>query len=155
MQGVAIGSPAYMSPEQVSDARSARAPADIYSLGATWYHMLSGAPPFSGRNGAQVMMMVVAEMPKPINERVADLPIGIAHLVTRMLAKDASARPQSATDLLTELDAIENDPHQIHTKRSTARRHPAPTRDVGLLVMIGLLVLVLVGVGAAIWFSQR
>ena len=155
MQGVAIGSPAYMSPEQVSDARSARAPADIYSLGATWYHMLSGAPPFSGRNGAHVMMMVVAEMPKPINERVADLPVGIAYLVTRMLAKDASDRPQSATDLLTELDAIENDPHQIHTKRSIARRHPAPTSDVGLLVMIGLLVLVLVGVGAAIWFSKR
>jgi len=155
MQGVAIGSPAYMSPEQVSDARSARAPADIYSLGATWYHMLSGVPPFSGRNSAHVMMMVVGEMPKPIHERVADLPAGIARLITRMLAKDASARPQSATDLLTELDALDKDPQLTPTQRIAARRNFSPPRDVGLLVMIGLLVLVLAGVGAAIWFSKH
>jgi serine/threonine-protein kinase len=157
MQGVAIGSPSYMAPEQIRNAREARAPADIYSLGATWYHLLSGEPPYSGRNGSEVLAKVLRGPPTPLAERVPALPAGIADLVGRMMAKEVRDRPQTARELLAELDAVEAAPAQTRAQRSAApsARRPAE-RDTSGLVMIGIIVALVVALGGvAIWLAVR
>jgi serine/threonine protein kinase len=152
IQGVAIGSPSYMAPEQIRNARDARAPADIYSLGSTWYHLLSAEPPYSGNNGSQVLAKVLKENPKPIAERVPGLPAGIAELIARMMAKEAKDRPQSAKELLAELDAVEANPTLTRAQRSTTRRIHASERDFSSMVMIGIVVGLVLVVGAiAAW----
>ena len=154
MQGVAIGSPSYMAPEQVRDSRSARAPADIYSLGATWYHLLSAVMPFIGRNGAQVLGMVLREVPKPIRERVPELPAGVAELVTRMMAKEAKDRPQSASELLAELDAVEAQPELTRGQRGATSRSRAPEHDTRFLVLVALVSLIALALaGFAAWLA--
>lgn len=97
--GSIIGTPYYMSPEQaqgqLSDERS-----DIYSLGATLYHMLVGRPPFAGDNFLEVINRHVHESPVPpiqANPRVAE---PLSDLVLRMLAKDPDERHPSADALL-------------------------------------------------------
>jgi len=106
MQGMAIGTPSYMAPEQARNSRAAQPTADIYGLGATWYHLLCGEPPFIGRNGHEVLGKVLRERPRPLQERMPELPAGIAALVGRMLAYRPEDRPQTATALLAEIDAV-------------------------------------------------
>ena len=157
MQGVAIGSPSYMAPEQVRNARDARAPADIYSLGATWYHLLSAEPPFTGKNGPVVLTMVLRDKPKSIGERVPSLPIGIVDLVTRMMAKEAKDRPQSAKELLAEIDAVEANPTMTRAQRTTTRKLHVPDSDTNSQVMIIIVVAVVVivlAVGAWVMWGK-
>ena len=72
-EGVTMGTPLYMSPEQVSasqiDARS-----DLYSLGVTAYHLLSGKPPFAGKTSMAVAMAHVRQKPQPLQQQREDLP---------------------------------------------------------------------------------
>jgi eukaryotic-like serine/threonine-protein kinase len=153
MQGVAIGSPSYMAPEQIRNAREARAPADIYSLGATLYHLLRGEPPYTGRTSAEVLAKVLRENPKPISECVPTLPGRIANLIGRMMAKDVKNRPQSARELLAELDALDAVPA---TTRSQRHRSHHAERDIGSLVMIGLVVALVLGLGGVlVWLKTH
>ncbi len=121
MQGMAIGTPAYMAPEQARNARDAQPTADIYGLGATWYHLLSGNKPFDGRNGHDILSKVLRERPQPIRQRVPDLPAGIADLVEHMMAARPHDRPADATALLAELAAVEAQPQATRTQRQTTR----------------------------------
>ncbi|HBH50464.1 MAG TPA: serine/threonine protein kinase [Planctomycetaceae bacterium] len=102
-EGVTMGTPLYMSPEQVSasklDARS-----DIYSLGVTAYHLLSGKPPFAGKTAMAVAMAHVRQKPQPLQEQREDLPPVLCRIVHKMMAKDPEKRYQSAADLLRDLN---------------------------------------------------
>lgn len=131
MQGMAIGTPAYMAPEQARNSRDAQATTDIYGLGATWYHLLSGHKPFDGRNGHEVLSKVLKERPQPLRERVPDLPAGIAELIGRMMAAKPEDRPASATSLLAELAAVEANPTVTRMQRQTARQAAASAALAG------------------------
>jgi serine/threonine-protein kinase len=102
-EGVTMGTPLYMSPEQVSasqiDARS-----DLYSLGVTAYHLLSGKPPFAGKTAMAVAMAHVRQKPQPLLEQRDDLPPVLCRIVHKLLAKDPKNRYQSAADLLRDLN---------------------------------------------------
>jgi len=106
MQGMALGSPAYMPPEQIRNARDAGPTADIYALGASFYQLVSGKLPFDGKNGTEVMTKVLRETAPPLAQLVPDLPAGVRALIERMMDKDAAKRPQSAEALIAELDAV-------------------------------------------------
>lgn len=104
--GITLGTPLYMSPEQVEgkplDPRS-----DIYSFGVTCYHMLTGAPPFSGETALGVAVQHLKKQPEPLESLRADLPPALCRIVHQMLAKDAARRMTSARDLLRELRRVQ------------------------------------------------
>lgn len=103
--GMTMGTPLYMSPEQVQgqtvDPRS-----DIYSFGITCYHMLTGAPPFTGQNAFEVALKHVNEMPRPLSQARPDLPVDFCNLVDRMVQKDPAKRPQSGREVLRVLNSL-------------------------------------------------
>ena len=106
--GVTMGTPLYMSPEQIEggalDARS-----DIYSLGVTAYHMLAGSPPFDGDSPLVIAMKQVKNDATPIGEVRPDLPTSICQLIHRMIQKDPAQRPQSPAEILQTLNKINLD----------------------------------------------
>ncbi|MEM9412303.1 MAG: serine/threonine-protein kinase, partial [Planctomycetota bacterium] len=103
--GITMGTPLYMSPEQVEgkpvDVRS-----DIYSLGVTTYHMLSGAPPFDGDNALSIAIQHVKNEALPLDEIRPDLPKPLIELVQQMMAKNPADRPSSASQLLKQIKQI-------------------------------------------------
>src|SRR5438876_10517619 len=98
--GVALGTPAYMSPEQASADPSVDHRADIYSLGVLAYELLTGQPPFAGRTPQHLLAAHVTEAPEAISRRRASLPPALAALVMRCLEKRPADRPQSASEVV-------------------------------------------------------
>ncbi|HID50819.1 MAG TPA: serine/threonine protein kinase, partial [Anaerolineae bacterium] len=99
-----VGTPYYMSPEQVSsqpvDARS-----DLYSLGMIMYEMLTGKRPFTGNTPWEILSKHMTETPRPVEELRPDIAPPIALIVHTCLAKSPDARYQSADELVAALDA--------------------------------------------------
>ena len=106
MTGVAIGTPAYMAPEQAGGDPDIDQRADIYSFGCMAYEILTGTPPFGGRAPHQMLLAHLAETPRPVTESRPDTPPELAKLVTACLEKEPAARPQSADELLASLESI-------------------------------------------------
>ncbi|MGH7646997.1 MAG: protein kinase domain-containing protein [Gemmatimonadaceae bacterium] len=104
--GTAIGTPAYISPEQAAGDPTVDHRADLYSFGCTAYEMLAGQPPFANRAPQRLMAAHMTETPRPVQELRADTSPVLAQLVMRWLEKDARARPQSASEILASLDAM-------------------------------------------------
>lgn len=101
--GIAIGTPAYMSPEQASGDRDLDARSDLYSLGIVAYQTLCGEPPFLGNTTPALLVKHLAEAPVPISQRRPDVPPDLAAIVMRLLEKNPDHRFQSATDLVQAL----------------------------------------------------
>ncbi|MEO7086748.1 MAG: protein kinase [Gemmatimonadaceae bacterium] len=104
--GTSMGTPAYMSPEQVSADPSVDHRADIYAWGGVAYEMLVGAAAFAHRTHAQQFAAHLTESPKPVRSIRPDVPSSLARLVEQALEKDPVSRPQSATELLSALSSI-------------------------------------------------
>ncbi len=104
--GVSLGTPAYMSPEQIAGDPNVDHRADLYAWGCMAYEMLAGDPPFVGTSPHRMLAAHLGEAPRPITGRRHDTPPGLAQLVMRCLAKDPSARPAGADELLRELEAV-------------------------------------------------
>lgn len=104
--GVTMGTPLYMSPEQVGgkgvDHRS-----DQYSFGAMAYHMLAGKPPFVGENALAIAVQHLNDTPKPLGDWRPDLPKPICELIHKMMAKKRDERFADPQALLTELKALQ------------------------------------------------
>jgi tRNA A-37 threonylcarbamoyl transferase component Bud32 len=100
--GVTMGTPLYMSPEQV-EGKPVDCRTDIYSLGVTCYHMLAGHPPFQGDSPFEVALHHVRTEPKSLAEIRPDLPPALCVIVHKMIAKDPAARYQTGRELLKDL----------------------------------------------------
>jgi len=107
--GDVLGTPYYMSPEQIRQPSNVDFRADIYSLGATLYHMVVGEPPFDAATPFEIMAKHLNEpVPRPQSRR-PDLPPMLCDIIMRTMAKDPGDRYPSYAELLKDLDrALEN-----------------------------------------------
>ena len=101
-QGVTLGTPSYMAPEQVSGDDNANHRVDIYAAGLVMYEMLTGRSPFAGINKRETIQAQLTQTPPPITR--ADVPSELTRLVLRCLEKSPEARPGSAESILQLLE---------------------------------------------------
>ncbi len=101
-QGITVGTYAYMSPEQITADSKISGKADLYSLGCVLYEMLTGSPPFTGANFAQVWAQHLKDPPPRVREakdrqgNPIDCPEWLDDLIQKLMAKEADDRPHSA-----------------------------------------------------------
>ena len=102
-QGTSLGTPTYIAPEQAAGDPGLDHRADIYSLGAVAYEMLTGHPPFRGKSPQAVMIAHARETPEPVGKKRPDAPPVLARVVMQCLEKDPARRPQHASELVDRL----------------------------------------------------
>jgi len=105
--GMAIGTPAYMAPEQLAGDPAADHRVDIYAVGLLGYELLAGEAPFKASSPQETMAAQLTRAPEPISKRRPDAPPALAALLTRCLAKNPADRPQTATEVVSLLDSLE------------------------------------------------
>ena len=101
-----MGTPDYMAPEQALNARDADIRADIYALGCTLYHLLTGEPPFQDHDWLNTVLAHINKAPVPLIEKRPDVPQALSDLMSRMLAKDPNGRPATPGEVAKALSAF-------------------------------------------------
>jgi serine/threonine protein kinase len=139
--GVALGTAAYMSPEQVRgeklDAR-----ADLFSFGLVLYEMATGQQAFSGETAAVLHEAILNRTPAPARDLNPELPVRLEQIINKALQKDRELRYQSAEQMRTDLESL---------RRETEPNRP---RTRWLAAVAGVIALILV-VGVTLWFKNR
>ena len=154
--GVALGTPAYMAPEQATADPNVDHRADIYALGAMAYEMLTGRAPFAGRTAQATLAAHVIEEPDPIDRRRPGLPPALAAMVMQCLAKRPADRPQSAAELKHTLDSLGTPSQGTTPTQAVLAAPPAPAESRAggrrpravTLLLGGLAAALLLAVGA-------
>jgi eukaryotic-like serine/threonine-protein kinase len=123
--GVAIGTPAYMSPEQCAGDRTIDGRSDLYALGVVGYQMLSGAPPFTGSSTPALLVKQISEAPVPLRDRRSDVPEQLANIIMKLLAKAPSDRFADANALVAALDGASFAPLPPPPRASTGASAPS------------------------------
>jgi serine/threonine protein kinase/tetratricopeptide (TPR) repeat protein len=154
--GTALGTPAYMAPEQVrgdlADARS-----DVFALGAVIYEMATGKSPFAGTSAGTTFEAILNRAPAPIEGLNPAAPPDLAHIVAKALEKDPALRYQSAAELQTDLKRLRRDLESgVTSAVSIARDRDRPLGKrwpfIGSrLAFAVILAAVVGGVTVAIW----
>lgn len=169
--GMAIGTPAYMAPEQIAGEATADARLDLYAAGLVMYEMLAGRGPFDTNSASEIMAAHIGKAPTPLGTHRAGLPVMLEQWVMQCLEKNPAARPRSATELLQALDAMSGEISGARTPSGTPIPYAgsgartgtvAPTiptlrrggRRVGLIVGAAILAIT-VGVGTAMYRAKR
>ncbi len=104
--GVALGTPAYMAPEQAEASDNIDHRADIYAVGAMAYELLAGVPPFAGKSPQMVLVAHVTQAPEPITMHRSAVPPALSHLVMHCLEKKPADRWQSTEEMMRHLEAL-------------------------------------------------
>jgi eukaryotic-like serine/threonine-protein kinase len=151
--GVALGTPIYMAPEQAAADPHVDHRADLYAFGVTAYEVLTGQPPFLGLTAQAILAAHLTQSPTPITELRATVPVPLAQLIMRCLAKKPADRPQSAEEILTVLEAVAT-PSGGVTPTDTRPIPAQLTRDRRSWLM-GAGVLAVLGIGLMLWRTSQ
>jgi len=146
--GIAIGTPAYMAPEQLAGDSTADHRMDIYAAGLLAYELLTGVSPFTSPSPRETLAAQLTRDPKPLHEVSTDVPHSLSVLIMRCLAKDPDARPQRADEVLRELDSLTM-PLGVTPQEGTVKS-PTRRRPWAGVAAIAILFAVLAGVGYAV-----
>ena len=145
--GLAIGTPAYMAPEQATGQADVDTRADLYAVGVLAYEMLTGQPPFTGTTPQAILAAHITESVPPITALRPDLPAPLVMAVMRCLEKQPEARWQSAEELRAHVEAFTTPGSGVtatdHDRLAHAARRRRPART-----MAAVLAAVIIGVGA-------
>jgi WD40 repeat protein/serine/threonine protein kinase len=151
-EGAIVGTPAYMPIEQAQGKR-VDARADVYALGAILYHLLSGKSPYSGKRSVSILRDLLESPPKPLQERVPDVPRELLTIVEKAMAREAESRYPSAQELADDLKKYQTGQlvgsYQYSTWEIIARtikKYQLPIA-VGSMAMIVLLM-------SAVWYTM-
>jgi serine/threonine protein kinase len=159
-EGLAVGTPAYMAPEQAEGSGAAIGPAaDVYSLGAVLYQLLTGRPPFTGKTTMSVLAQVLSAEPAPLRKLQPDVPAELEVICLRCLRKDPAARYRSAMALAEALQEYLGSASRGSGPTPPKRRLPGWIR-AGLRPQVALpgavLAVILVAIGLSpLWFASR
>ena len=144
--GVALGTPAYMAPEQAAADPNVDHRADIYALGVLAYELVTGRPPFTGATPQAVLSAHVTEAPKPVTEHRPAMPPLLGELIMKCLEKKPADRWQTAADILVQLETATTPSIGI-TPTDTQPIQATPTRNrktaygiIGGAAVVGLVV---------------
>ena len=169
--GVTMGTPLYMSPEQV-EGRPLDHRTDIYSLGVTCYHLVAGHPPFQGSNSFEVAIKHVRDEPPGLQSVRPDLPPDLCAVIHKMMAKDPAMRYQTCRELIRDLTRLREGLAGLATDALTVGKIsglglPTPSRSTGVLarpasargwaawVVFSLAAAGLAGGGLGTWYRNR
>jgi WD40 repeat protein len=125
-----MGTPDYLAPEQANDARSADIRADIYSLGCTFYHLLTGRPPFADVPVLQKLICHLDQPPPPVSDFRGDVPPDLVAVLDRMLAKDLGQRYQTPAEVARALLPFITPAAQPPPEKSGERQAEPTTPEV-------------------------
>ncbi len=106
MTGTVVGTPYYMSPEQAVASEDLDFRTDMYSLGATLYHMLSGVVPFDASTAMAIIMKHINDAYPPIREKNIDISVECEALLKRMMEKEREKRPSSWSELSKDIELV-------------------------------------------------
>ena len=126
--GMAIGTPAYMAPEQLAGDASADHRIDIYAVGLLAYELLKGRSPFAATTPQRVLAAVLTQDPPPLVEVRPEVPARLSEIVMRCLSKEPDERPGSAKALLSELDTFSTASGEIRTTEHLVPRIKSTVR---------------------------
>ncbi len=147
LAGHAMGTPAYMSPEQAEgNVDAIDAQSDVWGLGAVLYELLTGQPPFTGRSAYEIVGKVMREPVMPARERDSAVPLELAAVANKALQRDKDERYLSAGELADEIDAFRSgarvEAHQYSAfellKRLVTHNKPAVAVAAVFLLILGL-----------------
>lgn len=165
--GVSVGTPSYMAPEQWKRSSTVDHRADIYSLGATFYVLVTGKLPFAGKTPKEVITKVITDKAIPPELLVKDIPKKISVIVSKMIAKDVKDRYPDMSSLISDLEeylgvsstgAFSPSERHVEILEKSVRdfnKNPfVKIRDSFIQGSLGLAVLLmLVGVFFSPWFG--
>src|SRR3954469_3789816 len=134
--GMAIGTPAYMSPEQSAGDRAIDGRSDLYSLGVVGYQMLCGQTPFVATNTPSMLVKHLSERPIPVDERWPDLPPDLSRAVMMCLEKDPEDRFPNAAAFAVALSG--GAMPTLATRAAPAAPQPGTRRDMGAAIEEGI-----------------
>jgi len=149
--GMALGTLAYMAPEQAAGDPNVDHRADLYAVGALGYELLAGRTPFGGLSPQGMLAAQVTATPDPVTQHRDSVPPALAALIMRCLAKHPADRPQSADDVLGQLEAMatptgstlsEVSAISSGTQAALRRSHPVRVATLFALAAVGVLSLV-------------
>ena len=152
--GVALGTPTYMAPEQAVADPHVDHRADVYAFGVVAYELLAARPPFTGASAQQILAAHVTAVAEPVATH-RTMPPALAALVMRCLEKRPADRPQSADELITQLEAVLTPSGGITPTATMPVAAAAAPRSRRFSLAIGLgVLLLLAGIGAW-WATYR
>ncbi len=134
--GKAYGTPYYISPEQIRGDVDIDYRADIYSLGATMYHMVTGRPPFEGETPSAVMHKHLKQPLIPADHINTALSAGIGEIIDVCMAKKREERYNSTVDLLEDLKAVRDGHRPVHARQAVDLETLAKVESTGKTVDI-------------------
>jgi len=151
--GTAVGTVAYMSPEQVR-AKELDARTDLFSFGAVLYEMVTGALPFRGETSGVIFDSILNRAPVPPVRLNPDLPAELERIIAKCLEKDRNLRYQHASDVRADLQRLKRDKESSSKVRVSESGGPTHVRKLTMAaVVVAVLVVLALGFGLLRWYG--